>query len=69
VSRPKVNFWIFYSADKHRGVKMSKKRCEAKRVQRVRKILADEQVSLVFDSGACNRNRGKFHSKVSKISK
>jgi hypothetical protein len=29
----------------------------------------DEQASLVFDSGACNRHRRKFHSKVSKISK
>jgi hypothetical protein len=72
VARPKVNFRIFYSADKHRGVKVKKKeesRCEAKRDQRVRKILADEQASLVFNSGACNRNRRKFHSKVSKISK
>jgi hypothetical protein len=37
VARPKVNFWIFYSADKHRGVKVSRKHVRIKRERRSEK--------------------------------
>jgi hypothetical protein len=37
VTRPKVNFQIFYSADKHRGVKVSRKQVRIKRERRSEK--------------------------------